>query len=153
VSQNDFAAFRFRKIANNSPFFCHVPPAKIPASSKSFRFDTMVASMNLLFSMLVLLIGGVFVFVSIGKAIGSRRYHGAKRWMTVAGGGLLAIGAAGFFGLVFSATGGLNWLPSSFEWPVGSAHGIPVYSWLVGAMGMILLFLADRGKRKQETPA
>src|SRR5437773_3218687 len=36
----------------------------------------------------------------------------------------LAIGAIGFFGSALSATGGLNWLPASFEWPVGTADNV-----------------------------
>ena len=34
------------------------------------------------------------------------------------------VGAAGFFGSALSAVGGLNWLPHSFEWPVGYAGGV-----------------------------
>ena len=38
--------------------------------------------------------------------------------------GLLLIGVTGFLGAGFSSAGGLNWLPSSFEWPVGSVDGV-----------------------------
>ena len=41
-----------------------------------------------------------------------------------AGRGMLVIGVCGFFGSGLSAMGGLNWLPSSFEWPVGYARGV-----------------------------
>jgi hypothetical protein len=37
---------------------------------------------------------------------------------------LFAIGAIGFFGSGFSACGGLNVLPQSFEWPAGYTDGI-----------------------------
>ncbi|MFC1497751.1 hypothetical protein ACFLS1_04645 [Verrucomicrobiota bacterium] len=40
--------------------------------------------------------------------------------------GCLVIGATGFFGSALSATGGLNWLPESFEWPIGSASGVVI---------------------------
>jgi len=36
----------------------------------------------------------------------------------------MAIGGLGFFGTALSATGGLAWLPSNFEWPAGFATGI-----------------------------
>ena len=37
--------------------------------------------------------------------------------------GCLVVGAFGFFGTVLSGTGALNWLPPSFEWPIGEAKG------------------------------
>ncbi len=37
--------------------------------------------------------------------------------------GCIVVGAFGFFGSALSAAGALNWLPSSFEWPVGEAKG------------------------------
>lgn len=37
---------------------------------------------------------------------------------------LAIVGAVGFFGAAISATGGLNWLPPTFEWPMGRAHGV-----------------------------
>lgn len=37
---------------------------------------------------------------------------------------LAIVGAVGFFGAAFSATGGLNWLPPTFEWPMGRASGV-----------------------------
>ncbi|MHC4118414.1 MAG: hypothetical protein ACYSWO_13010 [Planctomycetota bacterium] len=36
----------------------------------------------------------------------------------------LTIGALGFFGASLSATGGLDWLPDTFEWPVGNADNV-----------------------------
>lgn len=35
----------------------------------------------------------------------------------------LIIGAVGFFGSGLSASGGLNFLPKTFEWPIGEADG------------------------------
>ena len=37
---------------------------------------------------------------------------------------LAIVGAVGFFGAAISATGGLNWLPPTFEWPMGRASGV-----------------------------
>ena len=38
-----------------------------------------------------------------------------------AGSILMFLGGLGFFGAAVSAYGGLDWLPSSFEWPVGTS--------------------------------
>ena len=40
----------------------------------------------------------------------------------------LVIGALGFFGSALSATGGLSWLPSTFEWPIGGAENVLITS-------------------------
>lgn len=40
----------------------------------------------------------------------------------------LLIGAVGFFGSALSATGGLDFLPNTFEWPVGNADGVLIYN-------------------------
>jgi hypothetical protein len=38
----------------------------------------------------------------------------------------LISGAVGFFGSALSSTGSLNWLPNTFEWPVGRAQNVLV---------------------------
>ncbi len=48
--------------------------------------------------------------------------------------GCLVVGATGFFGSALSATGGLDWLPESFEWPVGKVQGA-----LTGADGRVVV--------------
>src|SRR5436853_384195 len=50
--------------------------------------------------------------------------RGWRRWLTITASCLMVVGAAGFFGTALSAAGGLNWLPSSFEWPVGYTGGV-----------------------------
>jgi len=40
------------------------------------------------------------------------------------GGVMIAVGITGFLGQAFSACGGLNWLPQSFEWPAGQVDGV-----------------------------
>lgn len=50
-----------------------------------------------------------------------------KRWKTaVTAGGLVLtlIGMVGFFGMFLSVIGALDWLPRSFEWPVGRVTGV-----------------------------
>ncbi|MFP4015969.1 MAG: hypothetical protein ACLFUI_02955 [Halanaerobiales bacterium] len=37
---------------------------------------------------------------------------------------LVVVGAVGFLGSFLSASGGLNWLPDSFEFPIGSAKNV-----------------------------
>jgi hypothetical protein len=74
--------------------------------------------------LVIVLMLGVFV-ASAGATIwDARTVTGPARWCKLIGGVLLAIGAIGFFGMALSATGGLRWLPPTFEWPVGDAKGI-----------------------------
>jgi hypothetical protein len=80
--------------------------------------------MNFVFIVLVSIIGGTFVSMAVLTAIRAKRYRAGKRWLTAIGGILLALGGLGFFGSAFSAGGGLNWLPASFEWPIGHASGV-----------------------------
>jgi hypothetical protein len=80
--------------------------------------------MHVLSILLVLLIGGTFIVGAALIPFSSERGRGWRRWLTIAASCLLVVGAAGFFGSALSAVGGLNWLPSSFEWPVGYATGV-----------------------------
>jgi YD repeat-containing protein len=74
--------------------------------------------------LLVALIGGTFVVSAALLPLSSDREKGWRRWLTTAASCILVVGAAGFFGSALSAAGGLNWLPNSFEWPVGYASGV-----------------------------
>ncbi len=80
--------------------------------------------MHLLWIILVLLIGGMFIICAASASFSSSKIPRWKRIATFAGSGLLVIGGCGFFGSALSAVGGLNWLPDSFEWPVGYAQGV-----------------------------
>jgi hypothetical protein len=47
-----------------------------------------------------------------------------KRWLALPSSFLIAVGAVGFFCCGISYTGGLDWLPSAFEWPAGFVDGV-----------------------------
>ncbi len=74
-------------------------------------------------AVVVLIGGGVFLRCGVVPIVRNRQV-GWRRWTVYAGSVLITIGAAGFFGALLSSTGGLNWLPKSFEWPVGYADGV-----------------------------
>ena len=72
------------------------------------------------------LILAAWIFGTVFTAFSSERIKGWgwRRWVVVLACCSMAIGAVGFLGAGLSACGGLNWLPSSFEWPVGYAEGV-----------------------------
>ncbi len=73
---------------------------------------------------LLILAGAV---VCVAAALRTRRkQRGRVRAWTAAGGTFLAAGIVGFLGTALAGAGGLGWLPSSFEWPVGLAAGVVV---------------------------
>ncbi len=74
--------------------------------------------------LLVVLIGGTFIVVAALIPFSSERGRGWRRWLIITASCLLVVGAGGFFGSALSAVGGLNWLPNSFEWPVGYTGGV-----------------------------
>jgi len=80
--------------------------------------------MQVLSVLLVVLIGGTFIILAASISFSSERGRGWRGWLTTAASCFLVVGAAGFFGSALSAVGGLNWLPNSFEWPVGYTGGI-----------------------------
>ena len=76
-----------------------------------------IGKMLILFLLIVLISQGVNIAFSKQK---SRQAKMLNLFASL----LLVIGALGFFGLGFSALGGLNWLPENFEWPVGRAKNV-----------------------------
>ena len=82
--------------------------------------------MHLVFILLVLCVGGTFIWCATAMALRSKRHRGAKKWLNAVGGMLVALGGFGFFSTMLSASGGLRWLPASFEWPVGIVDGVVV---------------------------
>lgn len=80
--------------------------------------------MHALGIILVVLIGGSVIVCAASIPFSAQRGQGWRRWLTGLASFLLVVGAAGFFGSALSAVGGLNWLPRSFEWPVGYASGV-----------------------------
>jgi YD repeat-containing protein len=73
---------------------------------------------------LILLILAVGIGTAFYRLYAARLLTGWKRWLAISASLLLMLGMAGFLGAALSASGGLNWLPPSFEWPVGLANGI-----------------------------
>jgi hypothetical protein len=80
--------------------------------------------MHLLSIFLILLILSVWMFFGVQSLRSANKETGGKRWLTGIAAIFAIVGAFGFFGAALSATGGLNWLPTSFEWPVGFANGV-----------------------------
>ena len=80
--------------------------------------------MYVLTILLLVLIGGTFGIAVASSRSSSRRRGGSSWWFALAAICLMEVGAAGFFGCFLSAAGGLDWLPSWFEWPVGYATGV-----------------------------
>jgi|GEM_PF-6048753 len=73
---------------------------------------------NLTFVILVL-IGGRFIGSAIFNLIRPGKNNKHKNLLEIIAYLLIVIGGVGFFGSALSATGDLNWLPPSFEWPIG----------------------------------
>jgi hypothetical protein len=65
-----------------------------------------------------------WLFGAISLACSARKETRWKRLLLYIGPFFLGVGAIGFFGSALSSIGGLNWLPKSFEWPVGNAKGV-----------------------------
>jgi hypothetical protein len=70
------------------------------------------------------LIGGYWILMAALLPWRSDCGKGWPRWLTITASCLLVLGGAGFFGAALSALGGLNWLPTRFEWPVGYTGGV-----------------------------
>ncbi len=100
--------------------------ASCPRASHSGGCGWFREQVHLISILLILLIGGTFVGGAAYSAFRAKELTGGKRLATAAGYGLMAVGGLGFFVSPLSSLGGLQWLPSSFEWPVGSARGILV---------------------------
>jgi hypothetical protein len=76
--------------------------------------------------LLVLLppIGILWVVADLLRRTPFERGKNPDWWFTAAGSMLVAVGLIGFFAGHVAAVGGLNWLPASFEWPVGNVDGV-----------------------------
>jgi hypothetical protein len=72
----------------------------------------------------LVLLFGIFIVGGAVTPFTSKAGRGWRRWLTTLGCSLWVVGATGVFGFSLSAAGGLNWLPSSFEWPVGYTSGV-----------------------------
>jgi hypothetical protein len=79
---------------------------------------------NTIFILIILLIGGTWVVGSAIIPFSFKQKNGKIRLIGFIAGAFMFIGAIGFFGSGLSAIGGLNWLPNSFEWPIGYAKGV-----------------------------
>lgn len=81
-------------------------------------------ALQIALSIILLIFGVTFIFAAAVAPFSLTKTPRWKRLSAFAGSGMLAIGTCGFFGSALSVAGGLNWLPSSFEWPVGYAQGV-----------------------------
>jgi hypothetical protein len=77
-------------------------------------------------TMSIVIIVMILGFVASGvSALRSGRGESRRRLiLRVAAVSFLVYGAVAFFAQALCATGGLSFLPSSFEWPVGTASGV-----------------------------
>lgn len=69
------------------------------------------------FVVVPVLLGGVIMAVSF-------LVPDWRRWPVLLGGAMIVVGTLGFMGQALSATGGLNWLPATWEWPMGTVEGV-----------------------------
>ena len=69
----------------------------------------------------------VLILLAIGFALSQRGFTW-KTGLTCFGSACWITAALGFFGPFIASAGGLSWLPSTFEWPIGSASNVLVTS-------------------------
>ena len=81
-------------------------------------FTTLAASL------IIFIILAVWLYGAVYYSILARKEAGWEKVGLYLGSLLMAVGAIGFFGAALSSGGALDWLPESFEWPVGSAEGV-----------------------------
>lgn len=67
-----------------------------------------------------------YLFLAAGPVVAAswiwhyaRKSSGLRRWTVVTGSVLFAVGWTSFMGASAAASGVMNWLPPSFDWPVG----------------------------------
>lgn len=69
----------------------------------------------------------IWIIFAIVNALSVRSFTW-KAGLNLLASACIAIGGLGFFGTGLSATGELQWLSDTFEWPVGSAEGVLITS-------------------------
>jgi hypothetical protein len=79
--------------------------------------------MRIVSIILVLLILTVWVVGAISLLRSSTKKDRRTRLLETIAPIFMIVGSLGFFGTTLSALGALNWLPPSFEWPVGFTKG------------------------------
>ncbi len=77
---------------------------------------------------LLILLGAVIIAVSVIvsalRPFYSTKITGRRWWLLLASAVMISVGMTGFVGCCLSAYGLLNWLPGSFEWPVGYSDDV-----------------------------
>jgi hypothetical protein len=75
---------------------------------------------------ILLIVASCFLWnvVALFSRIPFRRGLSVRWWAGLLAATIFILGLAGFLGSSASATGKLNWLPRTFEWPVGTASGV-----------------------------
>jgi hypothetical protein len=101
--------------------------------------------MHIVFIIFLVVMLSVWLLSAVGGFWAARKEPRKVAWVLRAAALLLVVGGLGFFGSALSAMGGLNWLPPSFEWPVGYAPGVVStgdYYYVVplGAAGRIQIY-------------
>lgn len=74
--------------------------------------------------LLILAILFVWLYVAAVHFVSAQKKVGWKKLPVWVASSFVIVGATGFLGNALSAGGGLDWLPESFQWPVGSANGV-----------------------------
>jgi hypothetical protein len=75
----------------------------------------------------ILLVGLIlagWLFFSVHQFRTAIKEHCWKRLVGILAASFTAIGALGFMGSGLVALGAFNWLPTSFEWPIGYSDGV-----------------------------
>ena len=80
--------------------------------------------MKFLSILVIALILAVWLFTAARQFFAALKERDWMGFMGVLAATFITIGALGFFGSALAAMGALNWLPKSFEWPVGFSKGV-----------------------------
>ena len=81
--------------------------------------------MHFVFTSIVILLAAAWIvaFPCFGYSL-AKTEKGWSRCCGIFGAALATIGGIGFFGTALAALGMCNWLPRTFEWPVGYVGGV-----------------------------